>query len=88
VGDPPVAPFGKVVEGWDVVAKLYGGYGEQSGSGMRAGHQDKMFKGGNVSMDREFPRLEHLIRASIVRDKSVVAGRSPMKRKWDFGAHR
>jgi hypothetical protein len=37
--------------------------------GMRAGHQDKMFEGGNAYMDREFPRLDHLIRASIVRDK-------------------
>jgi hypothetical protein len=42
---------------------------EESGSGMRAGHQDKMFEGGNASMDREFARLAALIRASIVRDK-------------------
>ena len=34
------APFGRVVEGMDVVEKLYGGYGEHSGGGMRAGHQD------------------------------------------------
>jgi peptidyl-prolyl cis-trans isomerase A (cyclophilin A) len=58
-----------VVEGWDIVAKHYGGYGDQSGSGMRAGHQDKMFEGGNAYMDREFPRLDLLIRASIVRDR-------------------
>jgi peptidyl-prolyl cis-trans isomerase A (cyclophilin A) len=66
---PAFAPFGKVVEGWDVVEKLYGGYGEHSGSGMRAGHQDKMFEGGNAYMDREFPKLDHLIRATIVREK-------------------
>jgi peptidyl-prolyl cis-trans isomerase A (cyclophilin A) len=66
---PAFAPFGKVVEGWDVVQKLYGGYGEQSGGGMRAGHQDKMFEGGNASMDREFPKLDRLIRAEIVRRK-------------------
>jgi len=47
---------------------MNGAPGEQSGSGMRAGHQDKMFEGGNATMDREFPRLDHLIRASIVRD--------------------
>lgn len=63
------APFGKVVEGWDVVEKLYGGYGENSGSGMRAGHQDKIFDGGNTYMDKEFPKLDHLIRARILRDK-------------------
>jgi peptidyl-prolyl cis-trans isomerase A (cyclophilin A) len=66
---PAFAPFGKVVDGWDVVEKLYGGYGEQSGGGMRAGHQDKMFEGGNAYMDREFPKLDRLIRAEVVREK-------------------
>jgi hypothetical protein len=37
--------------------------------GHPAGHQDRMFEGGNGYMDREFPKLDHLIRASIVRDK-------------------
>jgi homoserine O-acetyltransferase len=60
------APFGKVVEGMDVVEKLYGGYGEHSGGGMRAGHQDQMFDGGNVYLDREYPKLDKLIRASLV----------------------
>jgi peptidyl-prolyl cis-trans isomerase A (cyclophilin A) len=50
--EPAFARFGKVVEGWDVVGKLYGGYGENSGSGMRAGHQDKLFEGGNAYMDK------------------------------------
>jgi hypothetical protein len=36
---------------------------------MRAGHQDKMFEGGNAYVDREFTGLDYLIRASIVRDK-------------------
>lgn len=67
--EPAFAPFGKVVEGWDVVEKLYGGYGENSGSGMRAGHQDKLFEGGNAYMDKEFPKLDHLIRAAIIPDK-------------------
>jgi homoserine O-acetyltransferase len=60
------APFGQVVEGMDVVDKLYGGYGERSGSGMRAGHQDAMFAGGNAYMDREFPKLDKLLRATVV----------------------
>jgi cyclophilin family peptidyl-prolyl cis-trans isomerase len=63
------APFGEVVEGMDVVEKLYGGYGEHSGGGMRAGHQDQMFEGGNAYLDREFPRLDKLIRASIMPSK-------------------
>lgn len=60
------APFGQVVEGMDTVEKLYGGYGEHSGGGMRAGHQDAIFAGGNAYLDREFPKLDKLIRASIV----------------------
>jgi homoserine O-acetyltransferase len=63
------APFGKVVEGMDVVEKLYGGYGEHSGGGMRAGHQDAMFEGGSTYLDREFPKLDKLIRATIVQLK-------------------
>ena len=59
------APFGQVVEGMDVVEKLYGGYGERSGGGMRAGHQDQMFEGGNAYLDREYPKLDKLIRATI-----------------------
>lgn len=63
------APFGQVVEGIDVVEKLYGGYGEHSGGGMRAGHQDEMFDGGNAYLDREFPKLDKLIRATVVHSK-------------------
>jgi homoserine O-acetyltransferase len=65
-GEPAFAPFGKVIEGMDVVQKLYSGYGENSGSGMRAGKQDPMFEGGNAYLDREYPKLDKLIRATIV----------------------
>jgi peptidyl-prolyl cis-trans isomerase A (cyclophilin A) len=60
------APFGQVVEGMDVVEKLYGGYGEHSGGGMRAGHQDQMFEDGNTYLDREFPRLDKLLHATVL----------------------
>jgi peptidyl-prolyl cis-trans isomerase A (cyclophilin A) len=65
--EPAFAPFGKVIEGMEVVEKLYAGYGEGSGGGMRAGKQDAMFSGGNAYLDREFPQLDHLIRARVVR---------------------
>jgi peptidyl-prolyl cis-trans isomerase A (cyclophilin A) len=61
------APFGRIVEGMDVVDRLYKGYGESSGGGMRAGHQDKLFEEGNAYLDREFPQLDRLIRARIVK---------------------
>lgn len=60
------APFGQVVEGMDVVNKLYGGYGEHSGGGMRAGHQDPMFTGGNAYLDAHYPKLDKLIRAEML----------------------
>jgi peptidyl-prolyl cis-trans isomerase A (cyclophilin A) len=64
------APFGQVVEGLDVVQKLYSGYGENSGGGMRANLQDhkqnQLFEEGNAYLDREFPKLDKLIRATIL----------------------
>lgn len=59
------APFGKVVKGWDVVEQLYSGYGESSGSGMRAGHQDAMFNGGDAYLDANFPKLDKLISLKV-----------------------
>jgi peptidyl-prolyl cis-trans isomerase A (cyclophilin A) len=64
--DAGFAPFGVVVEGMDVVERLYSGYGESSGGGMRAGKQEKMFELGNAWLDREFPKLDRLVRARVV----------------------
>jgi cyclophilin family peptidyl-prolyl cis-trans isomerase len=69
------APFGRVVEGMDVVLKLYTGYGETSGGGMRAGHQAKLFEQGNAYLDREFPRLDQLIRARVLNRSSLRGAR-------------
>jgi len=63
------APFGKVVEGMSVIDKLYAGYGENSGGGMRAGHQGKLFEEGNAYLDREFPLLDRLVRAEIIEEQ-------------------
>jgi homoserine O-acetyltransferase len=69
------APFGQVVEGMDVVEKIYSGYGETSGGGMRAGHQDQIFEGGNAYLDREFPKLDKILRATILPEKQSAANR-------------
>src|SRR5262245_16150603 len=61
------APFGEVVEGMDVADALNSEYGEESGGGIRAGRQQPLFDGGNAYLDREFPRLDRLIRARIER---------------------
>jgi len=61
------APFGQVVEGMAVIDRLYSGYGERSGSGMRAGKQGRLFEEGSAHLDRDFPLLDKLIRARIIR---------------------
>jgi cyclophilin family peptidyl-prolyl cis-trans isomerase len=60
------APFGKVVDGMDVVGILYSGYGESAGGGMRAGKQAKIFEGGNAYLDAAFPKLDKLLRATVL----------------------
>jgi cyclophilin family peptidyl-prolyl cis-trans isomerase len=60
------APIGQVIEGMEVVDKLYSGYGEASGGGMRGGKQAKLFEEGNAWLDREFPKLDKLIRAVAI----------------------
>jgi cyclophilin family peptidyl-prolyl cis-trans isomerase len=62
------APLGYVVEGMEVVDSLYSGYGERSGGGMRAGKQQRVLTEGNAYLDRDFPLLDHLIRATVVAD--------------------
>jgi cyclophilin family peptidyl-prolyl cis-trans isomerase len=59
------APFGVITSGMDVVDRLYSGYGETAGGGMRAGHQDALFAGGNAYLDRHFPRLDSIKRARV-----------------------
>jgi peptidyl-prolyl cis-trans isomerase A (cyclophilin A) len=60
------AILGRVVSGMEVLDRLYAGYGETSGGGMRGGKQDSLFAGGNAYLDREFPKLDRLLRAAVV----------------------
>jgi len=60
-------PFGEVVEGMDVADALNSEYGETSGGGIRAGRQQPLFDGGNAYLDREFPRLDRLLHAVVMR---------------------
>ena len=60
------SPLGSVVEGMDVVDRLYGGYGENAGGGMRAGKQARMMAEGNAHLDRDYPKLDRIRRAYII----------------------
>lgn len=59
------APFGKVVEGMDVVDKLYAGYGEGAPNGK--GPDQGLLQGkGKPYLDSDFPLLDKTLSASIV----------------------
>jgi peptidyl-prolyl cis-trans isomerase A (cyclophilin A) len=58
------APLGEVVQGMDVVDKLYGGYGEGAPQG-RGPNQMVMHIQGEKYLAREFPKLDKVITATI-----------------------
>jgi homoserine O-acetyltransferase len=49
----------------EIVDRLYAGYGESAGGGMRGGKQGMIFSGGNAHLDRNFPMLTKLVRATV-----------------------
>jgi peptidyl-prolyl cis-trans isomerase A (cyclophilin A) len=59
------APFGEVVEGMDVVDRLYSGYGEGAPRG-RGPDQGRLQAQGNAYLERDFPRMDYVKRATIV----------------------
>lgn len=61
------APIGYVKEGMEVVDAIYSEYDEAAGGGMRGGRQQKLFELGNAYLDKEFPNLDHLIEAEIIK---------------------
>jgi len=54
------APFGKVIDGMDVVGKLFDGYAD----GLRS-LQGRIAEEGNVFLDKTYPNLDTIKRASI-----------------------
>jgi peptidyl-prolyl cis-trans isomerase A (cyclophilin A) len=63
----PFVPIGRVIEGMDVADRLYSGYGEKSGGGIRAGKQDALFREGNSYLRQSFPMLDWIRQATIVQ---------------------
>jgi peptidyl-prolyl cis-trans isomerase A (cyclophilin A) len=59
------APFGRVVEGMDVVDQLYAGYGEGAPQG-RGPAQNLAVSQGNAYLTESFPQLDYIIRARVV----------------------
>lgn len=73
-------PVGRVVEGMNVVDSLYGGYGEGPPSG-KGPDQDRIAADGNRYLEREFPKLDYIRTASVVRVASVPAAARPAARQ-------
>ena len=61
----PFVVFGEVEQGMDVLDSLYAEYGEAAGGGIRAGHQDPVFAGGNVYLKEKFPLLDYIKTARV-----------------------
>ena len=59
------SPFGKVVEGMDVVDKINGEYGEGAPRG-RGPNQMRIQSEGNAYLKAEFPRLDYIQSAAIL----------------------
>ena len=53
------APFGRVIDGMNVVDQVYAGYGEQPS-------QPRIEAEGNAYLEKEFPNLDYIKTASIV----------------------
>lgn len=63
--DMRFAPFGRVVEGMDVVASLYNGYGEGPPHG-RGPDQGRIQAEGNAYLKKDFPKLDYIHTAEIM----------------------
>jgi len=62
----PFTPFGRVVAGLDLIDTVNAEYGEGPG-GIRAGKQDPYFEGGNAWLLKEFPKLDYIRSAHVLR---------------------
>ena len=60
------APFAIVTSGMDAVVRLYSGYGEHAGGGVRAGKQGLIEAGGNAYLSSAFPKLDYIKRAIVI----------------------
>ena len=60
------SPFGKGTEGMDVVDKLYKGYGEGAPSG-NGPEQGRIQSEGNPYLEKSFPKLDSVTKATIVQ---------------------
>jgi peptidyl-prolyl cis-trans isomerase A (cyclophilin A) len=61
------SPFGKVIEGMDVVDKINGEYGEEAPSG-RGPNQGRIQQEGNAYLKKDFPNLDFIKSVTVVTE--------------------
>lgn len=77
------APFGKVVEGMDVVDSLYSGYGEGAPRG-RGPDQQLIRESGNKYLNAQFPELDYIITAGVIGgDRALIAPGDELRTESD-----
>lgn len=64
------SPFAKVISGMDVVDKFYNGYGEGAPQG-RGPAQGRLQEEGNAYLEKEFPKLDYIRKATIIESGST-----------------
>ena len=73
------SPFGQVVEGMDVVEKLYSGYGEGAPQG-RGPDQQRVQEEGKAYLDKSFPQLDGIKTAKILPAEGAAPTATPPKK--------
>ena len=61
----PFVPFGRIVQGMDVIDALYAGYGESALGGIRAGRQESAVRERQRLPAPELPKLDYIKTARV-----------------------
>jgi peptidyl-prolyl cis-trans isomerase A (cyclophilin A) len=73
-------PFGEVIQGLDNVMNLYMDYGDAPPDGAGP-DQDALAKGGNAYLKAQFPKLDYILKASIIPPAAPSKPAAPAKSK-------
>jgi peptidyl-prolyl cis-trans isomerase A (cyclophilin A) len=65
-------PFGQVIQGMDVVDKLYNGYGEGAPQG-QGPDQGRAQAEGNAYLKKDFPKLDYINTATILAAEKLTS---------------
>ncbi len=68
------APVGKVIEGMEIVDKIYSGYGGSPDEGGQGPRQDLIQSGGTTYLNEFFPKLDYIKKARFVEPVETEAG--------------